>query len=155
MRSGMFPSQQRALRQAFKKADKFDHFRQRTRRSFVLGGIGAVVAAAGAFCVGVGVGSSSAAANPTVADRWLKKLPWAEEFASMPIEIMETSRSTFLIVIEQTGGSEATWRGFAKLASRAIEQRNAELAIRLLQVVRLAPPPDSFGRLIEDLHKVR
>jgi hypothetical protein len=31
----MFPSQERALRKAFKKADKFDHFRQRTRRQFV------------------------------------------------------------------------------------------------------------------------
>ena len=35
MRQGFLPGQQRALRQAFKKADAFDRFRQRTRRSFL------------------------------------------------------------------------------------------------------------------------
>ncbi len=154
MRSGMFPSQQRALRRAFKKADKFDHFRKRTRRSFVLGGMVAAVAAAASFWAGTMVGSSKAT-NDEVASRWHKKIPWAEEFASSPIEVLAASRSTFLTVIEQTGGTDAMWRGYERLADRAIETRDAELANRLLEVIRLAPPPQSLGRTIEGLHKVR
>jgi hypothetical protein len=150
----MFPSQQRALRRAFKKADKFDHFRKRTRRSFVLGGIGAVVAAAGAFWAGLAVGSDVQQAE-VVADRWRKKLPWAEEFAYAPIETLETARASFLTVIEQTGGTETTWHGFARLANRAIEKANRDLALRLLEVVRLAPPPDSLRPLVDSLHEVR
>ena len=64
MRPGLFPSQQRALRQAFKKADKFDHFsfRQRTRRAFL--GLGALALGMGAGGFALGRGGRSSAATP-------------------------------------------------------------------------------------------
>jgi hypothetical protein len=155
----MFPSQQRALRRAFKKADKFDHFRKRTRRSFVLGGIGAVVAAAGAFLAGLAVGSQSPRTDSKsrVADRWLQRVPWAERFAAQPIEILESGRSTFLMVIEETGGTDALWKGFERLAERALTSRGVEgveLARLLLRTCRLAPPPVELTHLVTRLEQL-
>lgn len=52
MRSGFLPSQQRELRKASKKADAFDHFRQRTRRRFVALGLLGIAGSAGTFWLG-------------------------------------------------------------------------------------------------------
>ena len=64
MHLGMLPSQKRALQRAFKKADKFDHFRSRTRRAFVGGGVAAIAAAATSFWVGLRTGTRKGRAVP-------------------------------------------------------------------------------------------
>jgi hypothetical protein len=154
MRSGLFPSQQRALRQAFKKADKFDHFRQRTRRSFVLGGIAAVGAAAGTFWVGIKMGRKGAVAPTTTSVRaeaetplrgpLQGKLAVAHRWSTAPDEELRANYALFLVILDAHGGDDLLWAGFARLAGMAeagAGEPNRFLAQRLLASARRLPPP--------------
>jgi len=66
MRLGLLPSHKRELQRAFKKADAFDHFRQRTRRAF-LGLWGLAVGGSGlSFFAGCKVAGTRAPMQPPV-----------------------------------------------------------------------------------------
>jgi hypothetical protein len=60
-------------------------------------------------------------------------------------------RSTFLMTIEQTGGSEASWRGFARLAEHALAgaEPDHDLLMRLTEVSTVAPPPDWLAATLD------
>ncbi len=139
MRSGMLPSQQRALRQAFKKADKFDHFRKRTRRSFLaLGSLGLAGTIAG-FWVGRSTtwfsgseGAHDLEGRP-VDPRIQSMLPWARELARGDERALVEHYVGFLFVFGRVQADEALWHGFHRLVEVAKRDANRPLATHLLE----------------------
>lgn len=152
MRLGMFPGQLDALRELARKGVDAE---RRSRRQFLFAVFATLAAGVGAFYVGRAVGSRSedggGAAPGDARERWQKKLEWADAFASQPLEELLARRSTFLMTIEMTGGSESTWRGFARLAEHSLANPNARRDdfVRLNEVIMAAPPPDSLSGLVE------
>ncbi len=138
MRPGMFPSQQRAMRQAFKKADKFDHFRARTRRSLVLGGVASVAAAVGAFWAGTRMGGAAA---PPDADSHPRRQIVHRLAAATDPDLWQ-QRHTFLQALEEVGGDQAGWVGFRRLAEMALVVGPTEqvLAARMLKTLQRERP---------------
>ena len=134
MRPGMFPSQQRAMRQAFKKADKFDHFRARTRRSLVLGGVASLAAAVGAFWVGTR--TRDAAAAPGADSHPRRQL--VHRLAAATDPDLWQQRHTFLQALEEVGGDPVGWVGFRRLAQMTVLRGSAEqvLASRMLKTLQ-------------------
>ncbi len=158
MRPGLFPSQQRALRRTFKKADAFDNFRQRTRRAFVGLGLLAVATGVGGFALGRWWNSDATPEREVVRDRWRAKLSWAQTYAEQPIAILSANYATFLMVIEQTGGDERTWRGFEKLLNHSLSaaaDSDAHLKQMLLRTAKIAPPPEWLHVPVQRLAKAR
>lgn len=155
MRLGLLPSQKRELRKAFKKADKFDHFRQRTRRQFMAIGALGVATGIGGFFVGRTFGLRTRELPPADESRrrWLQKLPWARTYAEQPAASLSTNYATFLMVIQQTGGDDPTWRGFAKLVEHALSPSCEDPYLRraLLRTCESAPPPDWLQPAVQRL----
>lgn len=159
MRLGMFPGQIDALRELARKGVDAE---KRSRRQFLISVVATVTVGVGAFVAGraMGGGGGEVADVPPddVRARWQKKLAWADEFASQPIEQLLERRSTFLMTIEQTGGSEATWKGFARLAEHALATVGDEgdaLRTRLRLTLRTAPPPAALDPLVTRLERGR
>jgi hypothetical protein len=154
----MLPSQQRALQRAFKKADKFDHFRSRTRRTFIGGAIAAAAATATSFWVGVRTGMSSA---PTDAGH-KADVPLGDmsgvgrRFATASDQDLRSNAALFLRILDTHASDDLLWAGFARLARMSIagsEQEDTLLAQRLLISARHQPPPSFVREWITDLEK--
>ena len=135
MRLGMLPSQQRALSQGFKKARKFDEFRGRTRRGFLLMAVAGCGASVAAFFVGHG-----SAAKPRPAQVPEAALTQARKLAVGPLADLVASHPTFLLVLERAGDDVALWAGYARLVDVAVQERHAILARHLLESSAAAPP---------------
>ncbi len=157
MRLGMFPGQAEALRELAKKGIEAE---KRSRRQFILSVFATIGVGTGAYFAGRAAGGRGDDAVPVddVRARWMKKLEWANEHATRPIEDLLAHRSTFLMTIEQTGGSDSTWRGYSRLAEHALKLEGEEgdaLRRRLVLTVRTAPPPEWLGRLVSGLEQPR
>jgi hypothetical protein len=140
MRPGLFPSQERALRRAFKKADKFDHFRRRTRRTFLGLGLLAVVGTSLGAASGFWLGRRRAV------DPWAARIVLAHKIAAAAEDVLLRDHVPFLMVLEHTGGDDVLWLGFERLArlvlsSTAPEHRELARRLRLTFDVT-APPPE-------------
>lgn len=142
MRSGMLPSQQRALRRVFKKADAFDHFRTRTRRAFL--GISSLAAA-----LGLGGFITGRASNgETVAPR----ADGYRELALAPIDELKSAHLGFLAALEQAPDDRTLWVGFERLAQHALGDPTAsDLLRRLRATLRACVPARGFEWLIKRL----
>jgi hypothetical protein len=141
------------LRRAFKKAHHFDHFRKRTRRAFIGMGLLAIGTGVAGFAVGRNWDTESVP-EQAVSSRWQGKLPWAQSYATQPIAVLAKHYATFLMVIEQTGGDDATWRGFARLVEHAmdpVQNKDSYLPEALLKTARIAPPPEWLHKAVEEL----
>ena len=136
MRLGMLPGQQRALQRAFKKADKFDHFRSRTRRAFVWGGVAAIASAAGTFWVGVRTGMAATGHNPPATAHPGQSV--ARNLAAASDADLLRDRLTFLQRLELAPEDSVAWIGFRRLAGMAVAGRDRALAARLLLTLNLA-----------------
>jgi hypothetical protein len=147
MRSGLFPSQQRALRQAFKKADKFDHFRQRTRRAFFAGGALAVACAVAAFWAGVRLGRVAETQEPRAATP-----AWMNELALGPVEALRQQAIHLLTAVSGKPADDVLWLGFHRLV-RVYVSNPSEEALRrmLLQVASRPDAPPAARETIADL----
>jgi hypothetical protein len=142
MRSGMLPSQQRALRRAFKKADAFDHFRTRTRRAFL--GLGSLAAALGLGGLLVGRASVSDARAPR-SDAY-------RELALAPLDDLRSAHLGFLAALEEAPDDRALWVGFERLAQVALSQpTETELLRRLRATLRTNAPVRGFEWLTKRL----
>lgn len=128
MRSGMFPSQRQMLRRVFKKADKFDHFRRRTRRSLVLGGAAALAAAVGSFWVGTRMGLS-VTATPTAATG---TPPWLDQLAVGPLSELQRQAPLLLGTLSAKPADHVAWQGFHRLVAVAADQADQEGLRRML-----------------------
>jgi hypothetical protein len=152
----MFPSQQRALAKALKKADKFDDFRGRTRRSFIALATAGACGCIGAFFLGRGFAES---ASPASADPWRTSLPWAREFSRQPVETLIQGASTYLSVLQNAGGDELElWQGFAKLATYALENSDTQaqaLRARLRVFCSRVRVPAQFQSTVQQLQTRR
>lgn len=152
MRLGMFPGQAEELKRLARKGLDAE---RRSRRQFVAASAAVVLTGVSAFLFGRWSAAGSEPVRPdAIRERWAKKIPWAEAIAMAPIDDLVAARSTFLMTIERTEGTEGMWRGFGRLAERAIAQGDRELAKRLLEVVQIAPPPPAATRLLEALRGV-
>jgi hypothetical protein len=127
-------------------------------------GAGAVALGVAGYLLGrtsgapVTVPSSSPLSTEVGRRRWMAKLPWARAYAEQPIAVLSANYATFLMVIEQTGGDEATWRGFAKLAAHALSPAGADdhiLRRQLLRACELAPPPEWLHATLQRLAEGR
>ena len=147
MRLGMLPSQKRALQRAFKKADKFDHFRSRTRRTFVGGGVAAIAAAATSFWVGMRTGRGEA--KPVVVTSPRQQL--ARRIAASSDSDLMRDRFALLQGLEMTPNDPVAWGGFRRLARMATESQDGALAARLLLTLKMAQPSAEVDDLAEGI----
>jgi hypothetical protein len=159
LRSGLFPSQQRLLRQAFKKADKFDHFRARTRRSF-LAIIGAsAVAVTGSFFIGHSVGSSNAPTPRPVpkSSRIAAAAGQLETLALGPLDQLEQAHPMLISYLDlhTTQATDAHWLGFERLLLLALSAPDAKrgLAREITRVAEVRSTPTHLQPLIEQLRQ--
>lgn len=146
MRPGLFPSQQRAIQKAFRKADAFDHFRQRTRRGFIGAIFGGIAASAGTFFAGLQIAAAAPASRPPM------PAPPFDAVALGPIERLEARALEVLAEIEMGRASTALWVGVERLALRSlVEPHRDALRARLLATrAAVAVPPalqSTFARL--------
>lgn len=127
MRSGLFPGQLDELKRLARVGMEAE---RRTRRQFVAASAAVVMAGVGGFLLGRWSGPADSPANAEpqhpierveIAERWRRRIPWAEAFASGPLQELIDGRSTFLTVLEATGGTPAMWDGYRRLAEWAIE----------------------------------
>jgi hypothetical protein len=156
MRPGLFPSQQRAIRQAFKKAEKLDHFRQRTRRAFL--GLGALALGMGVGGYAVGKLMSSPVTRLGHDPRLTSRVDQGRRMAAQPDPILRRDHATLLLIIEGVGADDAMWVGFARLAHMALANQDAEdrqLARRLLTTAEQVSPPAYLQPLVESLRRMR
>lgn len=159
MRLGMFPGQLDALRELARKGADAE---KRSRRQFFIAAVATLGVGVGAFFAGRAMGGSGDDGGGVppgdVRARWQRKLAWADAFATQPIEELLERRSTFLMTIEQTGGSEATWKGFARLTEHALASPGDEgssLRARLRLTLVTAPPPEWLDPLATRLERGR
>ena len=146
MRPGLFPSQQRALRRAFKKADAFDHFRQRTRRAFVGLSLLAVATGVGGFVFGRRRGAVD---EPDEAASLIDR---HRALATAPLERLRAAQLVFLASMEQSPGDEEFWVGFERLATHALSQPgNDEILRRLRITARSVPVPNGYEWVVQRL----
>lgn len=157
MKQGFFPGQQRVLQQYARIGlDAADDYR-RLRRRFLAWTAGCVLAAGtGGFWLGWRSGSAATPAIEPgeVRRHFADRLPWARAYAKQPTEVLVRNHSSFLLVIEHTGGDEETWWGFAKLAEFALaggSPQQMALRRRLRRVLTMAPPPASLRALAQRL----
>ena len=148
MRLGMLPSQKRALQRAFKKADKFDHFRSRTRRTFIGGGVAAIAAAAASFWVGMRTGRAEPAI-PVAATSPRQQM--ARRIAASSDSELMRDRFALLQGLEMTPNDPVAWVGFRRLAGMAAASQDRNLATRLLLTLRLAHPSAEIDDLAEGI----
>lgn len=142
MRSGMLPSQQRALRRVFKKADAFDHFRTRTRRAFF--GLGSLAAALGLGGVFVG--------RATLSDTSARQFDRYRELALAPLDQLRSAHLAFLGALEQNPDDRTLWVGFERLAQLALSQpTEVDLLRRLRATLRSKTPMHGFDWLAKRL----
>lgn len=150
MRPGLFPSQQRALQRAFKKADAFDHFRQRTRRAFVGAVLGGLSVSVGTYFLGRGLQSRDPSATGTVTESTPQSF---DAVALGPIEKLEAQALNVLAEIEMGRATPALWIGVERLALRAVVEANREpLRARLIATRSAVQIPagleSAFARLV-------
>jgi hypothetical protein len=145
----MFPSQQRALRQAFKKADAFDHFRQRTRRGFLaVAGLG-VAGCIGAFVLGRRFAPAAAEATATNLDR---ELAGVHALALGPVARLEHGAADILSRIELHGGDDTLWLGCERLILHALARGDRQVLARaILAMAAVRPVPEPLAPLLEKL----
>lgn len=138
MRQGLFPSQQRALRQAFKKADAFDHFRQRTRRAFL---------SLAALAVGTGVAGfvTGRSWHAAADDPPTSPLQRYRALATGPFGDLHASHLGFLAAMEEATGDERFWVGFERLATHGLRESDRALLRRLLATARAVPAPAGYA----------
>lgn len=140
MRLGILPSQQRALQQALKKARKFDDFRTRTRRGFLLAALGGCGASAAMFFLGRATAGSLATTEPAPSPA----LAPARKLATGPLSELVAAYPTFLLMLERAGADRTVWIGYARLVDVAVQRRDQIMARHLLQS-GASPPPDLGG----------
>lgn len=122
MRSGFMPGQQAALRRAFKKAEAFDHFRQRTRRGFLSVGAAGIAGSIGAFWVGTWTSRhDSDVQRAHSPEPGHPQLAVAHRLALGPDADLRANAAMFLVVLDAIGGDELTWAGFGRLVRMACE----------------------------------
>jgi hypothetical protein len=146
----MLPSQKRVLQRAFRKADKFDHFRARTRRTFVAGGVAAIAAAVGSFWVG----RRTSRASPSHSGRPSPRKELARRLSAASDVELFRDRLAYLQGIEITPDDPVAWGGFRRLVTMAQESRDRELAARLLLTFKLAEPSaqvDDMAAVLQQL----
>jgi hypothetical protein len=157
MRPGLFPSQQRALKKALKKADKFDHFRQRTRRTFLSLVAVAATTCCGAYLLGRATAVDGRAGKTVGVDPALRdKLALAHALATGPDQELRRNYAGFLLLMDAHRGDEITWGGFARLSRMALESRGPEeirLAKRLLLTADALEAPAGVQRFVDRLRQ--
>ncbi len=136
MRLGMLPSQKRALARAFRKADKFDHFRQRTRRTLLFGGVGALFAAAGSFWAGASLGRPEPPMSVPPASV-SPRLGAVHRIAAEPDAEFWSHRFTFLAALEESGGDAVGGVALRRLTTLTLARGSDEraLAFRILRTL--------------------
>lgn len=145
MRLGVLPSRQRALQQAVRKARKFDEFRSRTRRGFVLTALGGLSASVGAFFLG----RSAAAPAVGLPQPLNDEVRLLRRWATGPLANLVSAYPTFLLLLERNGDAPS-FAGYARLVDVAVERDDATLARHLLQSATTAPSElASLTRLLE------
>lgn len=145
MRQGFLPSQRRELRRAFKKAQAFDRFRQRTRRGF-LGMLGfAAVAGAG----GVWAGRATSPRAPSEPNALQPEdLVHLHDLAFGPIENLERRAMHVVDGIRRHPGDERLGYGIQRLITVAlVHPTNLVLRARLHD---LATDAKVFPRPVEE-----
>jgi hypothetical protein len=153
MRSGLFPAQQRMLRRLVKKADKFDSFRQRSRRALfgcgILAGLTGLVAGFGA-----GGGLECAATPPTSAlDPLLTR---GLQMAIDADDNLLRDALPFLLILEAHSDHAGLWIGYGRLARMVIDApagERRELAARLSVTAHNHQPPAHLAGLVEELRR--
>jgi hypothetical protein len=133
------------MRKAFRKADKFDHFRQRTRRAFL--GVGALALALGGAAGFAGRGW------------WGQKptSPAAGSIAALATGSLDQLRANYqmlLAAIETGKATPAHWHGYERLvllALSGIEGVPSTLATDLLLTASVQPPPEATQPLLRTL----
>lgn len=147
MRTGLLPSQQRALQRAFKKADKFDHFRQHTRRSLLAAGCAALCGAFGAYWMGA---NSATSGNGSAPPSEHPRLIIVRRLAAATDDSLWAQRATFLQAADEVGGSESGWLGMRRLAKMTLAtgREDKVFAARLLKSMSHERPA-----YLEDVHR--
>jgi hypothetical protein len=159
LRSGLFPSQQRLLQQAFKKADKFDHFRARTRRSFLALAGASAVAVAGSFYVGHSVGSSTATTPQPVpkSSRIAAAAGQLETLALGPLDQLERAHPMLVSYLDlhTAEATDAHWLGFERLLLLALSAPDAKrgLAREITRLSEVRSISAHLQPLIEQLRQ--
>lgn len=156
MRSGLFPAQQRMLRRLVKKADKFDQFRQRSRRALfgcgILAGLTGLVAGFGA---GGGLESAESVATPPTS----ALDPLLTRGLQMAIDADENllrDALPFLLILEAHSDHAGLWVGYGRLVRAVIDApagERRELAARLWVTARNHQPPAHLAGLVEELRR--
>jgi hypothetical protein len=154
---GLFPGQRAVLRRMMKKADKFDHFRQRSRRAALLGLAGAALACAGSFWSGLSVGQSGERRAPApreddqrVGDKPVDDkhpssevaptperdmLAWLHALAIGPLEDLELREMHVLRAAEQSPADERLAYAVQRLTVLSLRKPdNQTLRARLLRL---------------------
>jgi hypothetical protein len=135
MRPGLFPSQQRALRKALKKADKFDHFRKRTRRSFVL--VGALSALSAGAAVWSAIRSVAVQGPPGSLDRWAT-------VAVGPLSELRQRAIPLLGALDGRPEHDPIWQGYHRLvADSTLAPGDTPLRRMLIQVAQRPGSPQA------------
>lgn len=153
MRSGLFPSQQRALNQALKKADAFDHFRARTRRKFIALGLGGLTLAAAAFVMGRSLTPAEAAPEGT--SKTSPILQTARTLAAEDDATLLAGAHTMLLGLDADASDPALRVGATRLARMVVSLPASEprqrIARRILATIDRSGPGDMEPSLIERL----
>ncbi|MEZ5963853.1 MAG: hypothetical protein R3F56_08420 [Planctomycetota bacterium] len=135
MRLGILPGQQRVLQRALKKARKFDDFRGRTRRGFVLTTLGGLGASIGTFFVGrYMAGRAESAPSPAIVGDEL-----SQRLATGSIDDLVSAYPTFLLLLERNPSSAAAFAGYARLVDAAVRNEDRTLARHLVESAATAP----------------
>lgn len=150
MRLGMLPSHKRALERAFRKAEKFDTFRARTRRTFVAGGLAAIAAAATSFWAG----NQTGRAIPRGTAALTVHQAHARRIAAASDEALLRERLSLLQALEDATNDPVAWMGFRRLAGIAVATRDQALAKRLLVTWSMARPGAEVADLGDQLRTI-
>lgn len=153
MRQGFLPSQHRALKRAFRKADAFDRFRHRTRRAFLGMGLLAVSAGLGGFLAGrriSGTGSRQPDPSPDAEGAGL------DAIALGPLMRLQANYPAVLARLETGRATAALWFGYERLLLLALSSTpgvRTSLGRDLLLTANHVEPPTDFRDLVRALEQ--
>ena len=143
MRPGLFPSQQRALEQAFKKARALDRFRQKTRRSFILGGFAAIGAATTTFFLGARYTGTAAQRGPQPLTQPDATLSALHGLALGPLDQLEAQEMHVVRAYEANVLDDKLAYGVQRLVALSLSKpTNEVLRVRLVRLISKVDLPE-------------
>jgi hypothetical protein len=154
-RFGLFPGQRAALRRMMKKADKFDRFRQRTRRALLATVVGSVAACGAAWFGGWRAGRSAMAAPPDEPNPGLAADPLLD-LANGPLVALERQSMHLLRALHGRGEGDPLWLGYYRLTLVATQQgHDTPLRRQLLEVGERSGAPAAAREAAAQLRQAR